>query len=563
MHPSRSPLLALTLALLMGCDSAPPASAPATGAMRLAIQLPASTPSDVTSVTLVVSGPDMAARATTLVLSRGAWSGVIGDLPTGPQRTFVAQAFTASNVLRYQGRAEGVPVTAGATGLVSLVLQNVNPPAPLTNEAPVIAAVWAERTSVFPGERVRLVVDARDADAGDKLSYAWTAPVGAFTGPTSASTQWLAPPPSAQQGLVTVSITVSDARGASSTARLTLALVGGGWTPKRGLSTPRADHTATLLPKGRLLVTGGVNSAGALASAEVYDPATDTWSPTAPLSTPRSRHVAAVLPDGRVLVVGGFGPGARTAEVYDPAQGTWSPTGSLAQPRGEATMTPLPGGKLLVVGGSLDGGPHTATAEVYDPATGTWSPTASLSLPRAHHAAVALPSGKVLVVGGQSTEGTRLASAEEYDPVTGTWSPTASAGVPRGKHTALRLPSDKVLVLGGHDGSIPGVSELYDPATRTWAAPTHGLSIRHSQQALLLPSGQVLAAGGHDEYEYGPTAKVELYGVASGAWSSATALSTPRDRHTLTLLPSGKALVVGGQDDDIVLSTVEQYTPAP
>ena len=45
------------------------------------------------------------------------------------------------------------------------------------------------------------------------------------------------------------------------------------------LNTPRANHTATLLPSGEVLVAGGYDVNGSLlASAEVYNPATGTWS---------------------------------------------------------------------------------------------------------------------------------------------------------------------------------------------------------------------------------------------------------------------------------------------
>jgi hypothetical protein len=37
-----------------------------------------------------------------------------------------------------------------------------------------------------------------------------------------------------------------------------------------GLQTPREEHTATLLKDGTVLVAGGVNIGGILASAEVY-----------------------------------------------------------------------------------------------------------------------------------------------------------------------------------------------------------------------------------------------------------------------------------------------------
>ena len=68
--------------------------------------------------------------------------------------------------------------------------------------------------------------------------------------------------------------------------------------------TARAQHTATLLRDGRVLVLGGSNGT-TLSAAEIYDPTTDTWTKARPLATPRREHAAALLPDGRVLVTGG------------------------------------------------------------------------------------------------------------------------------------------------------------------------------------------------------------------------------------------------------------------
>src|SRR4029079_3485725 len=45
----------------------------------------------------------------------------------------------------------------------------------------------------------------------------------------------------------------------------------GTWTPTGSLGTLRSSHRATLLANGKVLVAGG--NSGALASAELYDPA--------------------------------------------------------------------------------------------------------------------------------------------------------------------------------------------------------------------------------------------------------------------------------------------------
>ena len=77
------------------------------------------------------------------------------------------------------------------------------------------------------------------------------------------------------------------------------------------------NHTATLLPTGRVLVAGG----SGVARAELYDPASGTWKGTGRLGTARSIHTATLLPNGKVLVAGGIsGNGKRSlasAELYD------------------------------------------------------------------------------------------------------------------------------------------------------------------------------------------------------------------------------------------------------
>src|SRR5439155_22387508 len=57
-----------------------------------------------------------------------------------------------------------------------------------------------------------------------------------------------------------------------------------------------------------------------------------TWTATGSLVKARSNHTATLLPDGKVLVAGGY-PLMASAELYDPASGTWTATGSLITAR--------------------------------------------------------------------------------------------------------------------------------------------------------------------------------------------------------------------------------------
>src|SRR5687767_10608314 len=63
------------------------------------------------------------------------------------------------------------------------------------------------------------------------------------------------------------------------------------WTTAGALTQARYIHTATLLANGKVLVVGGYNN-GALASAELYDPATDVWTTTGALTPARLYHTA-------------------------------------------------------------------------------------------------------------------------------------------------------------------------------------------------------------------------------------------------------------------------------
>ena len=78
------------------------------------------------------------------------------------------------------------------------------------------------------------------------------------------------------------------------------------------MSKARRQLNATVLPDGTVLVTGGSsadgndNAAGAVFTAELWNPATEQFTTLASMSEYRGYHSAAVLlPDGRVLSSGG------------------------------------------------------------------------------------------------------------------------------------------------------------------------------------------------------------------------------------------------------------------
>jgi N-acetylneuraminic acid mutarotase len=344
------------------------------------------------------------------------------------------------------------------------------------------------------------------------------------------------------------------------------------WTTTNSLFTARADHTATLLSSGKVLVTGGYGGPNVyLTSAEVYDPNAGTWSPTGPMAWGRDRHTATLLPSGKVLVTGGFRiPGGEltSAELYDPDAETWSITDSLVEARSSHTATLLPSGKVLITGGKGPNGTYVSSAEVYTPGTG-WSAAGSLSIARYSHTATLLPSGKVLVTGGNDSNEVPLVDMEEYAPDT-EWSSAGALDIGRNEHTATLLPSGQVLLTGGTGTSGPLTTvEVYRSPGASRPISDRLAVARAEPMAVLLPNGKVLVVGGSGSS--GPLAHAELFDPALDKWSATAPLSTPRASATATLLPSGQVLVVGGSglsgnglramDAGAALSTAELYNP--
>src|SRR5208337_3777394 len=75
------------------------------------------------------------------------------------------------------------------------------------------------------------------------------------------------------------------------------------------LTVGRAGHSATFLPNvgtnGSILFAGGSGSN----SAELYDLNTGLFTPTGNMTVDRTNHTATLLPDGNVLITGGTSSG--------------------------------------------------------------------------------------------------------------------------------------------------------------------------------------------------------------------------------------------------------------
>jgi len=318
-------------------------------------------------------------------------------------------------------------------------------------------------------------------------------------------------------------------------------------------------------------ITGAV-----LRTAELYDPATGTISATGGLTAPngRAEHATALLPNGKVLLAGGvdnIGNALASAELYDPATGTFSATGSMAQSRFRVTAVVLADGRVLVSGGFNATGALTG-AEIYDSTTGLFTLTGSLNTARDRHTATLLPNGKVLIAGGRNStlEVTNaLASAEIFDPTAnsglGAFTAIGNMNSPRDEGRATLLPNGAVLLTGGFISYQTNLSassaEIFDPVSNAFTLTGTMSTARTHQTASLLPDGTVLVAGGVPNAgattPASPTA--EIFNPSTGTFSATGSMTMPREYAREVVLPIGNPLVSGGDDGTTTTASEETY----
>lgn len=349
----------------------------------------------------------------------------------------------------------------------------------------------------------------------------------------------------------------------------------GTWTLTGSLSPGREAHTATLLPNGNVVVTGGETNTAVTVSTRVYNPATGLWKVSGNLTVARAAHQAVLLPAAKILAAGGCvgicqTGNTSTAEIYNAVAGTWAKTAHMITARDYFGMVVLLNGKVLAVGGCTGQNANgctgvTAAAEIYDPATGRWSSTGPLRTARASFTTTLLPNGKVLVAGGTNAAGNPIRTAELYNPATGLWGPTGAMNQARDEHTATLLPNGKVLVAGGENGAgvSAKTSELYDPTLGTWSLTGNLRTGRLEHTAALLGNGTVLVSGGNLVTTTTTTVllSAELYNPTTGVWSTTGNMNARRVDHTSTVLMSGLVLNAAGSGPANELASAETYQP--
>ncbi len=299
------------------------------------------------------------------------------------------------------------------------------------------------------------------------------------------------------------------------------------------LSPERANHAASLMNDGRVLITGGVNESATLDSALLYDP--NGQNPrklivTGTMTGVRSNHTSTTLADGKVLLTGGElsnGQLLKSSELYDPATGLFTAIAkAMSIPRSKHTATLLPDGRVLLVGGK--------SADLYDPVAQTYTPTTGTTTNRQSHASLLLSDGTVLITGGYVGK-LAVTSAEIYNPATQTFTTLSHTMViPRANHAMTLMADGRVLITGGYSGTSPHDEvDIYDPVSQTFVATAPMLFHRSNHRSVLLPNGRVLAIGG-TTLESGFLFTNETYDPSTQTWSVHDTMQENRSGHTAT-----------------------------
>jgi len=242
------------------------------------------------------------------------------------------------------------------------------------------------------------------------------------------------------------------------------------FTETGAMSIGRDECTATLLANGKVLIAGGFQllpdfSGSVLDTAEIYDPESGLFSLTGTMTSAREFHTATLLPDGRVLITGGGdnnGNGADTAELYDPTTGQFSPAGKMTTSRFAHFAAALGDGDVLVAGGIDNRGASLKSAEVFVASSGKFVKVAAMPRDRFMVGASVLTSTKILVAGGYTQCPSSTASFCEkpvstaliFDHKSDTFRSISSMTSPRGTFASASLGGGHFG--GGHGGGSGG-----------------------------------------------------------------------------------------------------------
>jgi galactose oxidase len=341
--------------------------------------------------------------------------------------------------------------------------------------------------------------------------------------------------------------------------------VGGVWAPP--IDWPHVAIHAHLLPDGRVMTYGRMTGTPTL-----WTPETGAFnSHSRPADFFCSGHT--LLPDGRLIVTGGHSGfdnyGIKTTYLYDFALNTWTRAADMRNGRWYPTNTTLANGEVLTISGGDTAAALNTIPEVWQ-SSGTWRALTGANRGVDYYPMMFVaPDGRVLMV-GPARQGLYLNTSG-----TGAWTtgPLSNFGN-RDYGSAVMYDAGKILLVGGNytPTSTAEVINLNAGAGATWRYVQSMSVARRQLNATLLADGQVLVTGGSNAAGFNapPTDSrvltAEVWDPVTERWSQWSRMSHNRLYHaTAVLLLDGRVLSVGsgepaatGQIND---RTAEIFSP--
>ncbi|GEO07736.1 Kelch repeat-containing protein [Segetibacter aerophilus] len=267
----------------------------------------------------------------------------------------------------------------------------------------------------------------------------------------------------------------------------------------------------------------------------------------------RAAHAATMLPGGKVFISGGFKKGpdgysqlySKTSEIFDPQSHSFMLATSMSTERCAHAATAMPDGNVLVTGGS--NGHHLSSAELYNSKSGKWEALPDMKAARSGHDAILLPDNRVLIIGGSSRSET---FAELFDYKSRQFVQVIPAPINLSGAASIMLKNGIVLIVGGSVNNQPVNSGLlFDPKSGTFTETGKMSIVRHKSSIALLPDGNALVVAGANNRDWkGKYKSTEIYNVQTNSFSAGPELNFERFKlmNAVITLKDGSILVSGG-----------------
>lgn len=324
----------------------------------------------------------------------------------------------------------------------------------------------------------------------------------------------------------------------------------GGWFPLDDMPMPRIGSVPVLLPEGQVMVLGGRDSLGPTADVQLLDPITGAWQVWPAMRSARAEHAATLLPDGRVLVAGGVGSDSEwalaSAEIFSPTSGVWTPISPLSERRSRHTLTTLRDGSVIASGGVDWNGTHPTAIERFYPEAGSWQSEGGVAI--YDHDAVSLADGSVLFGAGSDVE-TQEASHSLWRYVPDEGGTTWHSEMEESGGGSLLMVAGQLVQLDCNDAAIRAYSEMDESwVSAFWVPCVGGVAVEMGDDRILV--------SGLDPFARGTCA---LPGDAGGTCEPLDSQwSSHRGGFGVTL-PDGGVVLVGGYLHGDIHGTTEVF----